>query len=215
MSRKILTRKYRNVNEMFDDGWTRQEIDELVKAPRTRPAEASDTYFRWPEIDGINVTGLYSVLTAEEKAQYQNYRKQTRRDGCTSGRIMTNRPSQKLDPELMAKWERLLEACSNDETAKNLVLDLMPKTSEEIMLKQFTGLNKADVTNGKTAELSIHYLMFRSPDGEFAENKLIDAKDVAKLFVKGWMPKFTIDECLSKLQQLSTYGFSLKLHNNI
>lgn len=210
LTRKVLTRKYRNVNEMIEDGWSKLEIDELVKAPRTRPAEGSDTNFRWPEIDGINVTGLYSVLTTEEKAMYQHYRKMTRKEGSGSS-IFRNQPAKKVDEETMAKWEKLLAVCENDEKAKALVLELMPKSSEEMLLQKVTGLNKTDVTGGKSVEVSLHYLMFRGPNGEFAEDKTVGPEGVAKLIIEGWLPMASIDEITSNLVKLNNYGFAVTL----
>lgn len=210
MSRKILTRKYKNVTEMFDDGWSKLDIQELVNAPRTRPAEGSDTNFKWPEIDGINVTGLYSVLTTEEKAMYQHYRKMTRKEGSGSS-IYRNQPAKKVDEETMAKWNKLLEVCENDEKAKALVLELMPKSSEEMLLQKMTGLNKTEVTGGKSVEVSLHYLMFRGPNGEFAEDKTVGPEGVASLLVQGWLPVSTIDEITSNLVKLNSYGFSVVL----
>lgn len=112
-SRRRLDKRYSNLNEMIEAGWSRSELEALIQAPRTKEATGGNM----PQVDGFPICGT-SLMSKQEHAAYLAYKKSLK-----SGSSCT----QKAGPEEMALWAKLAEACKNSPEALALVAQLMPK----------------------------------------------------------------------------------------
>ena len=111
-SRRKLDKRYKNLNEMIESGWTQAELEALIQAPRTKEAVNGNM----PFVDGFPICGT-SLMNKEEHDRYLQYKK-----GLKSG----SSPAPK-GPEQMALWAKLAEACKDSPEALALVAQLMPK----------------------------------------------------------------------------------------
>lgn len=111
--RRKLDARYKNLNEMFEAGWTQAELEALIQAPRTKEASGGNM----PFIDGFPICGT-SLMNKKEHDAYLVYKK-----GLKSG----SSSAQKTGPEQMALWAKLAEACKDSPEALALVAQLMPK----------------------------------------------------------------------------------------
>ena len=112
-SRRKLDRRYRNLNEMIEAGWSQSELEALIQAPRTKEAVNGNM----PFVDGYPICGT-SLMNNKEHAAYLQYKK-----GLKSG---SSSPA-KTGPEAMALWAKLAEACKDSPEALCLVAQLMPR----------------------------------------------------------------------------------------
>ena len=112
--RRRLDKRYRNLQEMLEAGWSQAELEALIQAPRTKEAVGGNM----PFVDGFPICGTSLMNTHEHKA-YLEYKK-----GLKSGSSST---AVKAGPEQMALWARLAEACKDSPEALALVAQLMPK----------------------------------------------------------------------------------------
>ena len=165
---KTLDKKYASVKEMMAAGFTEEDIKALANGPRSKEAEWDEehTFFRWPSINGINVTGLFSLLTREEKDAYNAYHK---KHGPTGERTFV--PSKdKL--ELIAKCDALAKYIQEN-LPKNkqadgiaLVNAIRPVVKNNIVQELF---DVADISQLKT-KVTKTWIMYRGPNGERGSN---------------------------------------------
>lgn len=113
-SRRRLDRRYHNLQEMIEAGWTKSELEALIQAPRTKEATGGNM----PFVDGFPICGT-SLMNKVEHDAYLAYKK-----GLKSGSSST---AQKAGPEALALWAKLAEACKDSPEALSLVAQLMPK----------------------------------------------------------------------------------------
>lgn len=142
-SRRKLDKRYHNLNEMIDAGWTQAELEALIQAPRTKEAVNGNM----PFVDGFPICGT-SLMNKKEHDAYLAYKK-----GLKSG---SSAPAQKTGPEQMALWAKLAEACKDSPEALALVAQLMPKARGPI----------ETLFGGEPLEpCSMAWLMYRHADG--------------------------------------------------
>lgn len=141
--RRKLDARYKNLNEMFEAGWTQAELEALIQAPRTKAACGGNM----PQIDGVPICGT-SLMNKKEHEAYLMYKK-----GLKSGSS-----AQKTGPEQMALWAKLAEACKDSPEALALVAQLMPKAKAKGPVETLFG--------GEPIEpCSMAWLMYRHADG--------------------------------------------------
>ena len=149
-SRRRLDKKYRNLQEMLEAGWSKHELEALIQAPRTKEATGGNM----PFVDGYQLCGTSLMNMSEHKA-YIEYKK-----GLKSGSSCT---AQKTGPEQMALWAKLAEACKNSPEALALVAQLMPKARGPV----------ETLFGGEPLEpCSWAWLMYRHADGSRFEDRL-------------------------------------------
>lgn len=142
-NRRKLDRRYRNLQEMIDAGWTQAELEALIQAPRTKEASGGNM----PFVDGFPICGT-SLMNKKEHEAYLQYKK-----GLKSG---SSAPAQKSSPEQMALWAKLAEACKDSPEALALVAQLMPKARGPV----------DTLFGGEPMEpCSMAWLMYRHADG--------------------------------------------------
>ena len=139
--RRRLDKKYQNLAQMIESGWTKTELEALIQAPRTKEAVNGNM----PYIDGFQICGT-SLMNKQEHDKYLAYKK-----GLKSGAA----PAQK-SPEQMALWARLAEACKDSPEALSLVAQLMPRANGPV----------ETLFGGEPVEpCSMAWLMYRHQDG--------------------------------------------------
>ena len=147
--RRKLNKRFRNLQEMIESGWTQSELEALIQAPRTKEAVGGNM----PQIDGYPICGT-SLMNKMEHEAYIAYKK-----GLKSGSSYT----QKSGPEQMALWAKLAEACKNSPEALSLVAQLMPKARGPV-----------EVLFGQEPiePCSWAWLMYRHADGTRFEDRM-------------------------------------------
>ena len=175
---KKLNKKYSSVAKMIEDGWTKEEIQALIDGPRSKQAEWDEghTYFRWPYIDGIQIVGLSSLLTREEKNAYNKYHSKHGPTGLGSG--------TSSNKELLEKWSRLEEFCKGNAEALALIAEMKPKPKFNLIEEMF-GVESVQQLKSK---VSLAYVMYRGTNGEF-----IDTEDTAKVKLSNFFEKYGED----------------------
>lgn len=118
-SRRKLDKRYKNLNEMIEAGWTQAELEALIQAPRTKEASGGNM----PFVDGFPICGT-SLMNKKEHDNYLAYKK-----GLKSG---SSSAATKTGPEQMALWAKLAEACKDSPEALSLVAQLMPKAKGSV-----------------------------------------------------------------------------------
>lgn len=156
------------------DGWTEAEVVALVDAPRSKAAEwdEANTFFHWPQINGKSTTGLFSVLTREEKDAYNAYHKKHQTgEGRTTGpkvseevltKVGTLRTllldKFKVDVETMALFEEVVPQPQKKKAAVelkegDLLADVLERNAEvkDVYAKAMKAASEAGliVVNGK------------------------------------------------------------------
>ena len=140
--RRKLDKRYKNLNEMIDAGWSQAELEALIQAPRTKEAVNGNM----PFVDGFPICGT-SLMNKKEHEAYLQYKK-----GLKSG----SSTAQKSSPEQMALWSKLAEACKDSPEALALVAQLMPKAKGPV----------ETLFGGEPMEpCSWAWLMYRHADG--------------------------------------------------
>ena len=148
-SRRKLDKRYKNLAEMLENGWTQAELEALIQAPRTKEATGGNM----PFVDGFQICGT-SLMNKVEHDAYLAYKK-----GLKSG----SSTAQKSSPEQMVLWARLAEACKDSPEALALVAQLMPKARGPV----------ETLFGGEPMEpCSWAWLMYRHADGSRFNNRM-------------------------------------------
>lgn len=141
-SRRKLDRRYRNLQEMLEAGWSQEELEALIQAPRTKEASGGNM----PFVDGFPICGT-SLMNKQEHDSYLAYKK-----GLKSG----SSSATKAGPEQMVLWAKLAEACKDSPEALSLVAQLMPRAKGPV----------ETLFGGEPMEpCSYAWLMYRHADG--------------------------------------------------
>ena len=149
-SRRKLDKRFKNLQEMIEAGWTKSELEALIQAPRTKEAVNGNM----PFVDGFPICGT-SLMNVQEHTAYLQYKK-----GLKSGSSST---ATKTGPEQLALWARLAEACKDSPEALSLVAQLMPKAKGPV----------ETLFGGEPMEpCSMAWLMYRHADGSRFDNRL-------------------------------------------
>lgn len=149
-SRRKLDKRYKNLAEMIESGWTQAELEALIQAPRTKEASGGNM----PFVDGFPICGT-SLMNKKEHDNYLAYKK-----GLKSGSSST---APKAGPEQMALWAKLTEACKDSPEALALVAQLMPKAKGPV----------ETLFGGEPLEpCSMAWLMYRHADGSRFEDRM-------------------------------------------
>lgn len=147
--RRKLDKRYKNLNEMIEAGWTKQELEALIQAPRTKPSTSGNM----PYVDGFPICGT-SLMNSKEHETYSSYKKELKKCSVTT---------QKTSPEQQVLWAKLAEACKDSPEALALVAQLMPKARGPV----------ETLFGGEPMEpCSMAWLMYRHADGTRFENRL-------------------------------------------
>lgn len=148
-SRRKLDKRYHNLAEMLEAGWTKPELEALIQAPRIKEATGSNM----PVVDGFPICGT-SLMNKVEHDAYLAYKKDLK-----SGSSYT----PKAGPEQMALWAKLAEACKDSPEALSLVAQLMPKAKGPV----------ETLFGGEPLEpCSRAWLIYRHADGSRFSNRM-------------------------------------------
>ena len=146
--RRRLDKRYRNLTEMLESGWTQAELEALIQAPRTKEATGGNM----PHVDGFPICGT-SLMNKEEHEAYLQYKKS----------LKSGSSAQKSSPEQMSLWAKLAEACKDSPEALSLVAQLMPRAKGPV----------ETLFGGEPMEpCSIAWLMYRHADGSRFSNRM-------------------------------------------
>ncbi len=149
-NRRKLDKRYKNLAEMIEAGWSQAELEALIQAPRTKEATGGNM----PFVDGFQICGT-SLMNEIEHSAYLTYKK-----GLKSG---ASSSAQKMTPEQQVLWAKLAEACKDSPEALALVAQLMPKAKGPV----------ETLFGGEPMEpCSMAWLMYRHADGTRFENRL-------------------------------------------
>ena len=147
-SRRRLDKRYHNLQEMLEAGWTQAELEALIQAPRTKEAINGNM----PFVDGFPICGT-SLMNKQEHTAYLQYKK-----GLKSGSSCT-----KTGPEQMALWAKLASLCKDSPEALALVAQLMPRARGPV----------ETLFGGEPMEpCSLAWLMYRHANGERFANRM-------------------------------------------
>ena len=157
---RTLNKNYKNVAEMTADGWTKEEMEELKTAERSRAASCIDPNgpFTWPLVNGYKI--LYSFFTREEKDLYNPWYKAHHSGTSSSGSQMTE--------EKKKQWQELLDyvESTGDAVLKQKVLELMPKPKNSAMQKLFG----VDTVAELASKVTLEWILYRGKDDARGSN---------------------------------------------
>lgn len=187
--RRKLTKKYNNLDEMYADGWTKEELESLIQAPRTKAAFNGNM----PKVDGFAICGT-SLMTEEEAKNYYAWKK-----GKSAGAA----PKQTAE-ETAELWKSIMSKCE-DEELKALLRKVMPRPRNPAMDRLFG----TDIIE-ELEKCSVYWIMFRGPKGERHENRMVDMKDLLPLVAEGWMPALGMDQIRNDVAQLKSKGINVE-----
>lgn len=149
--RRKLERRYKNLQEMLAAGWSVDQLEALIQAPRSKKA----TNGNMPFVDGFPLCGT-SLMNQEEHDCYLQYKKGLKSGGGSS-------PKASPEPEQAALWAKLAAACKDNPEALSLVAQLMPQAKGPV----------ARLFGEEPVEpCSLAWLMYRHADGSRFGNRL-------------------------------------------
>ena len=192
-----LTQKAQIVPEYLSE----EEFAMLPQCPRQGTVESLG---KWPTIGGRRTYPLSGALNAEEKARYNELKKEQRQglpsSGGTSvrGGLSKSEFNEKMDSLIaLLKSEGASAACI--EAAEALKI----KEPNKLLIKLLG-------TEDCPMAVSRYALMFRRADGSRLPND-IDAVGFAQEAVNGLKPVFNNDQLLEALAELKTQGIELNV----
>lgn len=147
--RRKLDKRYHNLNEMLEAGWSQAELEALIQAPRTKEAVNGNM----PFVDGFPICGT-SLMNKLEHDNYLNYKKSLKSNYSSA---------TKTGPEQMALWAKLAKACKDSPEALALVAQLMPKAKGPV--ETLFGEEPLE-------PCSRAWLMYRHADGSRFEDRM-------------------------------------------
>lgn len=200
---KQLDKKYANTKEMLAAGFTEADIKALAEGPRTKEADYDEehTYFKWPYINGISTTGLFSLLNRTEKDAYNAYHKKHGPNGARTGVVSDAKK------EVIAKCDALVDYIKTNmpEDKQAAALELVAALRPVVKVGLVKELFDVDDISQLKSKVTRAWIMYRGPNGERGENpakfKMADA-------LKAWgddivlaMSKQQIEEKVKKLEE--------------
>lgn len=164
--------------------------------PRSAPAKwnADDTEWTWPKIGNYRHQ-MSSILTDEEHKHYTAYHKNKAKARGDTGSGTTRSSKFNIDMDGLNQF-----LADHPEDAEELLhrLGLYKETELE---KLFGVKNAADLT-----KCTVHWLMFRGPNGERHENHMLSVAELGELFINGWQPVMTKAQIVDMLTKLKAKG---------
>ena len=194
-----LTRKEQIVPEYLSE----EEFALLPQCPRHGTVE---TLGRWPTIGGRRTYPLSGALNAEEKARYNELKKEQRQSLPSSGGTSVRGGLSKSESELNEKMDSLIALLKKEGASRACI-----KAAEALKIKEPNKLLiKLLGTEDVPVTVSRYALMFRRADGSRLPND-IDAVGFAQEAVNGLKPVFNNDQLLEALAELRTQGIELNV----
>ena len=193
-----LTQKAQIVPEYLSE----EEFAMLPQCPRQGTVESLG---KWPTIGGRRTYPLSGALNAEEKARYNELKKE-QRQGLPSSGGTSVRGLSKSESEFNDKMDSLI-ALLKKEGASHACIE----AAEALKIKEPNKLLiKLLGTEDVPVAVSRYALMFRRSDGSRLPND-IDAVGFAQEAVNGLKPVFNNDQLLEALAELKTQGIELNV----
>ena len=193
-----LTQKSQIVPEYLSE----EEFAMLPQCPRQGTVESLG---KWPTIGGRRTYPLSGALNAEEKARYNELKKE-QRQGLPSAGTSVRGGLSKNEVELNEKLDSLIALLKKEGASEACLMAaeaLKIKEPNKLLLK-LLGTEDVPVT------VSRYALMFRRADGSRLPND-IDAVGFATEAVNGLKPVFNNDQLLEALAELKTQGIELNV----
>lgn len=174
---------------------TEEEFAELPNCPRT-PMSSGTV---WPKIGGRKTYPLSGALNAEERRIYYDYKKNHKPGTASVGKGPSEEVQKHIDairaflkekgtPELIAEFEAIIP---------------QKKVRLVRLVEEMFGVSSPNLLTGK---VNLAYIMFRGPNGEFAEELQPNGAD---LFTKGFMPKYGLQQIKDNLAKLEAKGIKM------
>ena len=193
-----LTRKEQLVPQYLSE----EEFALLPQCPRQGTVESLS---KWPKIGGRRTYPLSGALNAEEKARYNELKKE-QRQGLPSGGTSVRGGLSKSEIELNDKLDSLIELLKKEGAS-----DACIKAAEALKIKEPNKLLlKLLGTEDIPATVSRYALMFRRHDGSRLPLD-ISAVDFAQEAVAGLRPVYNNDTLCEALAELKTQGIELNV----
>lgn len=172
---------------------TEEEFAELQNCPRSTPMSSGTV---WPKIGGRKTYPLSGVLNAEERRMYYDYKKNHKPGTVSVGKG----PSEEVQKHIESVREFLKEKGTPELIAEFEAI--IPQKKVELVEEMF-GVSSPNLLTGK---VNLAYVMFRGPNGEFAEELQPNGAD---LFTKGFMPKYGLQQVKDNLAKLEAKGIKM------
>ena len=189
-----------SLDKILAGGYMTKEQYDLVKTlPRSTEMESGT---KWAKIKSGDkertLYPFYGCLTEAEKQIYRDYKK-----GHASG-TSTSASSPKAEENNKALDEL------KDELIKLKVPAELISKLEKFRIAKKVGLISemfgVDTIQQLTGKVSLAYVMFRGPNGEFADELQPNMVDLVQ---KGFMPKFTLQQVKDNIEKLAAKGIIL------
>lgn len=193
-----LTRKEQIVPEYLSE----EEFAMLPQCPRVGTV---DSLGKWPTIGGRRTYPLSGALNAEEKARYNELKKE-QRQGLPSAGTSVRGGLSKSEVELNEKLDSLITLLKKEGASHACIeaAEALKIREPNKLLIKLLGTEEIPVT------VSRYALMFRRADGSRLPND-IDAVGFAQEAVNGLKPVFNNDQLLEALAELKTQGIELNV----
>lgn len=193
-----LTQKVQIVPQYLSE----EEYAMLPQCPRVGTVESLG---KWPTIGGRRTYPLSGALNAEEKARY-NELKREQRAGLPSSGTSTSRGLSQSQTEFNAKLDSLIEILKKEGASQACI-----QAAESMKIREPNKLLiKLLGTEEIPSSVSRYALMFRRADGSRLPNDT-DAIKFAEEAVNGLRPVFNNDQLLEALAELKTQGIELNV----
>ena len=183
---------------------TQEELDNLKFCPRSKEMESGT---KWPEIGGRTTYPISGALTQTEHQIYNEYRRSGRTNSSSTVKSVRSAAVKLIDtPEDAAAEDRRLSirAALKDQPEMLKQFDELCPPAAPSLLRQLFGVGQIS----QLQKCTIYYLMFRGPNGEFLPPETTD-KEIGTYFVKGFMPKYTLDQINQYLETFKNNGIDL------
>ena len=179
-----------------------EEYALLPQCPRVGTVESLG---KWPTIGGRRTYPLSGALNSEEKARYNELKKE-QRQGMTSGGTSVRGGLSQSQTEFNAKLDSLIEVLKKEGATETCI-----KAAEELKIREPNRLLiKLLGTEEIPVSVSRYALMFRRADGSRLPND-IDAVGFSNEAVNGLRPVFNNDQLLEALAELKTQGIEINV----
>lgn len=172
---------------------TEEEFAELPNCPRTPMTSATS----WPKIGGRKTYPLSGTLNAEERRMYYDYKKN---HNCSRTVSVGKGPSEEVQKHIDS-----IRAFLKEKGTPELIAEfeaIIPQKKVGLVEEMF-GVSSPNLLTGK---VNLAYVMFRGPNGEFAEELQPNGAD---LFAKGFMPKYGLQQIKDNLAKLENKGIKM------
>lgn len=167
MARKTLDINYGNVDQMLQNGWTKEDFEELKVAPRSREAalpNGPEGEFVWPLVDGKRL--LYTFFNEKERELYRPWYK-SHHSGTTS----TGKTKSTVDNESWLKLYTEISALDKNGAAMATLMKMMPASVVTPEMRIFGKvLSDEDKAALVKAPVPLYRVLFRYPGNKMDES---------------------------------------------